>query len=464
MDIKNPFGKSKKEETKIPAPKGKIDEGQEGRSPQDDTSEAPNTLFTGMKTPPSHPTKMDKAKAFAKELEEPPPDRDGGDRPGAASKTEGIRISKGQETPSSHSARMDKAKVFSETLKGHTSKFDIETPSEPKMSIAELMQKTSVTEARDSEHADDKPPEKIDVQQELMSEEREIAQLYSDTAESVSMTIRDLEKGDPVSIELLEIEMSKLSDKLLFGNPKLLTLALQNGRVNRNNSEPFEFHSLNAAIIAMNIGGKLGYNKSRVVELGIATLFHDIGLTKLQDLTSANRKLTKKEFKKIVKHPSYGAKMLKRSLLPGIYIQAVLQHHEREDGSGYPYGLKGQRIHEYAKIAGLADIVQALSQNRPHRPAVPAYEAVKTAVEDWSDSFEPRIVKALVQALGVYPVGTVVELSSKEVGKVIKTPSDSPLRPIIQVFGKNNGEDVRPKIIDLSQNTNIQIKKILNEN
>ncbi|MEE9201052.1 MAG: HD domain-containing phosphohydrolase, partial [Candidatus Brocadiales bacterium] len=268
----------------------------------------------------------------------------------------------------------------------------------------------------------------------------------------------------PVSIELLEIEMSKLSDKLIFGSPKLLTLAIQNGRTDRNNSEPFEFHSLNAAIIAMNIGAKLGYNKSRLVELGIATLFHDIGLTKLQDLTNVNRRLTKREFKKIVKHPSHGAKMLKRSLLPGIYIQAVLQHHEREDGSGYPYGLKGRRIHEYAKIAGLADIVQALSQNRPHRPAVPAYEAVKTAVEGSSDFFEPRIVKALVQALGVYPVGTVVELSSREVGKVIETPPDTPLRPIIQVFRKNNGEDVRPKILDLSQNTNIQIKKILNEN
>ncbi|MEE9591350.1 MAG: HD domain-containing phosphohydrolase [Thermodesulfobacteriota bacterium] len=486
--------------------------GQQGQTPQDDTSGVSDTLSKALKGAPSHPTKGDKVKAFAKALEEPSPGQDSEDRPKTPSETQEVPISKGQETSSSRPARMDKAKAFAKALEepspGQDSEDRPKTPSETQevriskgqetsslrparmdkarafakaleepsadqgsfkeesesgMSIAELIQKTTAIENDGSEHVKKEESLKVDVQQELISEEEEVARLYYDTVEAIKPTIRDVEKERPVAVELLELQISRLSDKLIFKNPKLLALSTENGRTDRNNGEPFEFHLMNASIIAMNIGFKLGYNKSKLVELGIAALFHDIGLLKIRDLIDSDKRLDKKAFNKVKKHPAYGAKMLKKSRLPEIYIQAVLQHHEREDGSGYPYGFKGHRIHEYAKIAGLADIVEALGQRRPHRPALPIHEAVKKTVENWNDRFEARIVKALVKALGVYPVGTVVELSSKEVGKVIKTVSTSPLRPIVQVFRKTNGEVVKPRIIDLSQETNIHIKEAIDE-
>ncbi len=213
----------------------------------------------------------------------------------------------------------------------------------------------------------------------------------------------------------------------------------------------------------MKIGAVLGYNESKMTELGIAALLHDIGLYKLRDLIESPGKLSKKQFLQIKKHPIYSAKMVKKLHLPKHCIQAIVQHHEREDGSGYPSGIEGDRIHEYAKIVGLADIAEALTHRRPYRNAFSVFSGVKKTVENWGQYFEPRIVKALVQILGVYPVGTVVELNSRELAKVVHNDSSHPLRPTVQMFESKLRDCAVPTIVDLAKDRNLYIKRVVEE-
>jgi HD-GYP domain-containing protein (c-di-GMP phosphodiesterase class II) len=267
-----------------------------------------------------------------------------------------------------------------------------------------------------------------DIPKEFKHEEGEVFSLYYNVVELARGIICNIEEKKPINVEDLDREMSQVLDKVLLGSQELLILSTETKKTNIGRGELYARHLANVSIISMTIGASLGYEKSELLTLGGAALLHDVGLLKLKPITSFKGGLDNKAVKHLRKHPKYGAKIVKKLRLPRPYIQTVLQHHEREDGSGYPSGLKGDKIHEHAKIVGLADIIESLGENKHYHKAVSSSDAQKWVEENWKDAFGPKIVGALAATWGVLPAETLSALSSRIVVEAKKqdlTPTDS---------------------------------------
>lgn len=138
-------------------------------------------------------------------------------------------------------------------------------------------------------------------------------------------------------------------------------------------------HSLHVAIYALTLGNKLKLNNEKLLQLGVAALLHDVGLKNIDEkIISKNDKLTQSEMKLVQKHPLYSIEILKQNKITDHDIlDAVLHHHERYNGSGYPTGLRKTEISSFASILAICDVFDALTNNRPHRKEYKSFEALK---------------------------------------------------------------------------------------
>jgi hypothetical protein len=211
---------------------------------------------------------------------------------------------------------------------------------------------------------------------------------------------------------------------------------------------------LNVAIYSLKLGDALGYPVTKLTELALAGMVHDIGLTSFpESMLTKPEPFSQEERERIKKHVLSGWEIL-RLLGPEWewLADVTLQHHEREDGSGYPNGLGGDQIHEYAKIIGICDIYEAMAHGRAGRDEVTPIDALKEILQTERGRFSQTILRAFINGLSSYPVGSWVRLSSKEVGQVVSTNKDNPLRPVLEVWYDAAGAKLaQPKVIDLNK-------------
>ncbi|MEK7733605.1 MAG: HD-GYP domain-containing protein [Planctomycetota bacterium] len=212
-------------------------------------------------------------------------------------------------------------------------------------------------------------------------------------------------------------------------------------------------HGINVMIFAIKIGEGLGYSREQLIELGMAALLHDIGVCKIPNgIVKKEGSLTNEEYALIKKHPQLGYDIILNTL--GNKYQwladVVFQEHEREGGQGYPRGITGKEIHEYAKIIGMVDVYEALSHPRPQRKRFLPYEAAKVIVNSSKNAFAPRMIKMLITKLSCFPIGSYVVLNSKAIGRVVETNESSPLRPAIEMLFEAMGKRLPvPKLVRL---------------
>ncbi len=203
-------------------------------------------------------------------------------------------------------------------------------------------------------------------------------------------------------------------------------------------------HSLSVAIMAIAIGLELGFNNFMLSELGTAGLMHDIGKVSVPiDIINKPGKLTPEEFEIVKMHPVYAAQHLKeRNIVSENIYKGIIQHHEKIDGSGYPYHLKGREIHPYARILAVADVYDALTSNRPYRTPNPPNEAIEYIMAGMETQFDENILRAFLRKVAPFPTGSIVQLSNGECGCVIKNHPNNPLRPIISIIDTNKCYDL----------------------
>jgi len=218
-------------------------------------------------------------------------------------------------------------------------------------------------------------------------------------------------------------------------------------------------HIANVCILSLAIGLQMNFNKSRLHILGLAAILSDLLLLEVKGIIDLPRKLSEEEFKKVKKHSIRGVEII--SELGERYRELkviVAQHHERIDGSGYPLGLKGDEINIYAKIIGLADTYEAMIHNRPCPGLKLPHQALKEILASLSTFFDPDIIKALVQKISIYPVGSFVKLSNTEIAKVISSNFTSPLRPTVLVVLDKDGKHLKEsKTLDLIRSDGIHV-------
>jgi putative nucleotidyltransferase with HDIG domain len=195
-------------------------------------------------------------------------------------------------------------------------------------------------------------------------------------------------------------------------------------------------HSLGAAIWSVSLGRQLGLPRHDLRSLAMGCLLMDVGKLRVDpELLQADRELTLEEMAQVYSHVSYGLEILQESgTLNQDVIDMVAHHHERYDGSGYPDGLTQENIPSFARIAAIVDTYDAITSNRSYAAAISPSEAIKLLYQGRDAEFQAELVEAFIQAVGIYPAGTLVELSSGEVGVVVAEYRSRRLRPKVMVL------------------------------
>ena len=214
------------------------------------------------------------------------------------------------------------------------------------------------------------------------------------------------------------------------------------------------FHQARVAVMAVRIGANVGYDRRRLLPLGMAGCLIDVGLWQMPEtLLRRLDALAGDELAAYRSHPRLSADLIRRWSPPDEAIaQAVLEHHEREQGQGFPQGLTGAAVDPDAKILGLADMYTGLTVPPTARPRLRPHEAVRDIVKSRHEAFPSALIKALLSEISVFPPGTVVRLNTEEIGRVVAVNRNHPLRPRVEIMADSKGQRLpAPKTVDLSE-------------
>jgi len=284
------------------------------------------------------------------------------------------------------------------------------------------------------------------------------ANVYRQLVGEVNRVLEQTRKNEPVLLEPVRGAARTLV-KEIDGWSELVSLALEKTEI-----EDLAAHHANVAIIGVTIGKELGLPPDLLQRLAFLGLVHDLGMTRVPStILFAPRRLNREEFRLIIAHPGHTAQIL-RATGEEELAEIAVQEHEREKGQGYPHGLCGDETNELARILGVADVYEACTHPRPYRKALIAYDALQELIEMRGDFFHPRYIKALMNALTVFPLGSWVQLNTGETGRVTITNRKNLMRPVIQVIWNEKGERLeQQKCVDLAKNPFLFIDKPLYE-
>lgn len=278
----------------------------------------------------------------------------------------------------------------------------------------------------------DVPPE----QETLQESEAELARALFDELVEAAREIfaAAAEDSVPDGDAVMDL-IARTIDQLGRGEQLLAETVRQ-----RERDQSVPARSANSAILALRLGMELGYEKRRGIALGLCALMHDLGMQQMPDIT-ASSKLTKEQFDTLRTHPTRSREIVEKFGESFKWIgRIVAQVHERFDGSGYPRRLKGEQIHEFARILGLADTYEAMAHPRVDRKARVVYQALREIVDIDNTLFDRRFVKALLDIVSIFPLGSLVKLNNGEIGRVISTSKMHPTRPILEILVDARGK------------------------
>jgi HD-GYP domain-containing protein (c-di-GMP phosphodiesterase class II) len=223
--------------------------------------------------------------------------------------------------------------------------------------------------------------------------------------------------------------------------------------------------AVHVCILALKLGLELGYAPAELRKLGLAALLSDLGMARMPEtLLARHSPLNAAERSALRRSPVEAARVIE-ALGPQYrwLAEVLLQVHERMDGSGYPQGLKGGAIQDYAYIVGLADLYESLVHRRPFRLGLGPVEALKEILHRERQAFPERIIRALIRALTTFPVGSLVRLNTSEIGRVMAENKEFPLRPVVEVLVRQGQRPRASLMIDLANNPLLYIQESVSE-
>ncbi len=214
-------------------------------------------------------------------------------------------------------------------------------------------------------------------------------------------------------------------------------------------------HSVAVCAMMVGLAKQLGLDEEKTRLAGMAGLMHDMGKAMMpMDVLNKPGRLTEAEFNIIKTHPVEGHRLLSsgRNVNP-VVLDVCLHHHEKTDGSGYPKGLKSDQISLYAKMGAVCDVYDAITSNRPYKSGWDPAESLRKMAEWSKGHFDGKVFQAFVKSLGIYPIGSLVKLSSGRLGVVVEQTGKSLTTPCVKVFfSTNSNMRIVPEILDLSKN------------
>jgi len=204
-------------------------------------------------------------------------------------------------------------------------------------------------------------------------------------------------------------------------------------------------HCFNTAVLAVAFGSHLGMPKDVLEQVGLGALMHDVG--KMRTPVAILDKpgvLTEDEFDILKKHPVDGYQMLrKQGGFPDLALEVVHLHHERVGGQGYPFGLKGEEIPLHARVVAIAEVYDDISSDRVYHDGVPAANCLNMMFHWAPRDFGEDLMQEFIRCIGIYPIGSLVELNTGALGIVMSSNPDSRLKPVVMLVRDREGRPYR---------------------
>jgi HD-GYP domain-containing protein (c-di-GMP phosphodiesterase class II) len=192
-------------------------------------------------------------------------------------------------------------------------------------------------------------------------------------------------------------------------------------------------HNTEVCILSLCIGNLLKYNSSALNELGASALLHEAGMVKLpSEIYLTQEELGKKERQALGMHPLLGYQVLRHYNVPDGVCRPALEHHERQNGSGYPRKLHGNAITFNSRIIALCCAYEAMGAKRPYRDPQDSHRSLMELLQNPDNEFDPAVLKSLTSVLSLYPVGTLVMLSNGRQARVLASNTATPRYPLVQ--------------------------------
>ena len=261
-----------------------------------------------------------------------------------------------------------------------------------------------------------------------------------------------------------EIDQEELSDTVqdlcIFIKEHRRYILRVNATIESENRNFLVIHTMRTTVLCLAIALQLHLPLSKMIELGVTSILHEIGMLRLPpQLYMTSKKLSVREKAQISKHTLLGYTIIK-DLNFGLSIQlGVLEHHEKENGTGYPRRLTGEKISSNAKIIAVACTYEAISSPRSYKDEKSTFDALLEMIQNREHAYDGSVIKALLYTVSLYPIGTFVYLSNRKVAEVIDTNPDNPKTPVVQLLTEKEA-DGSFKTLQVGEN-NINILRIL---
>lgn len=274
--------------------------------------------------------------------------------------------------------------------------------------------------------------------------------VYQDAKNIVQQAMTDLRMGRDINTEQVGRVVDGLADSVLR-NPAALTSL---SRLKSFDEYTF-FHSVNTAVLALGLGRSLGMQRDSLQVLGMGTLLHDVGKTRIPlEILNKPGRYAPSEYEIMKQHTLRGAEILSetRGLKEGV-IKPALEHHERVDGSGYPCQRKEEELSVFGLIGSVVDIYDAMTSDRVYHKAMTPHQALQFLYDlGQKGHLAPYLVERFIRCVSVYPVGSCVQLNTGEIAVVCQVHEGMPLQPKLIVVRDAEGKTKpSPEAVDLAQ-------------
>ena len=295
---------------------------------------------------------------------------------------------------------------------------------------------------------------------EFDKEFEKASKIHTEALNMVGHALEAAKMGEMIELEGFENMAENFMDSVKRNQNALTCLS----RIRDKDSYLME-HSVNVAVLMSVLGKHLKLERTYLHQCVTGALLHDIGKILIPNkILHKPGKLTKDEFNIMKRHSLYSRKILEKNHdFPQVSINVAGQHHERLDGGGYPEGLKGENVSKEARMASVVDIYDAITADRVYHKGMPPSVALKRMLEWCGPHLDTQYVHAFIKAIGVYPVGSLVELESGLAGIVVEENPGS-IKPIVKIiYHLKQNSYVKVIKKDLSKsNCNDKIIKTLN--
>jgi putative nucleotidyltransferase with HDIG domain len=274
--------------------------------------------------------------------------------------------------------------------------------------------------------------------------------------QTVRQALRNLEEKPEISILQAQQLVNDLAHTVIT-EPDIAVHAI-NG--NRSADENY-LHQVNVTMLSLMLCKSLSMIEADAKAIGLAAIFHDIGKVKISDaIMLKETPLSAEELAEMRKHCEYGAQIAKESGLSERISKVILQHHEYSDGSGYPQALRDSAIDPLARLISIVSAYDNLCNPQHCGHALTPYEALSHMFSHQRSKYDEWILKQFIKSLGVYPPGSVVQLSNGAHAIVISVNPRKPLKPFVMVHDPDKERDV-PMVIDLREEPALSISLCL---